>query len=416
MKHLRPALIAFVCTLGPVFAQDQERRAPPVEIPDFSNLEEYFYEPKSTVTFGFRFISGAKLNFGGQGRIPAPEDPGAATGSDFKRTYHDGSVSPDARVVARLDSSGNPVIDPQANSVIFDPIIPDGRTNTWAYADAGQLSRLGYVAFRSYSAEVVDTGVRETDGNSGYGMDIAVTRDIGKLFRGRIPWGITMGVSINDISGISRDTVLARISTLTDFYSTYGRTPPGAPYSSPSSATTEVIDAKGNPVLNEDGTTRTVTVDTSVLISNQPDGRTITDTVNNTNVTTSWRIKGAYMTFRVGPSFWVPITTRLRAGFSVGAAAVYSGTTYSVNQTLVPDFGPDITDTKLNETDQVLVGYYADATLQYDLTERAGLYAGAVMQSTGSYTQEIDSENASYSTKIDLANQNGFRAGLSIRF
>jgi hypothetical protein len=64
----------------------------------------------------------------------------------------------------------------------------------------------------------------------------------------------------------------------------------------------------------------------------------------------------------------------------------------------------------------LLPGYYADATVQFDLTERAGLYAGAIFQSAGSYTQTADSATGSYSTKIDLSNQNGLRAGLSIRF
>src|SRR6185295_17797700 len=150
MKHLRLAVFAFVSTLGLASAQDEERRAPPVEIPDFSNLDEYFYEPKSTVTFGFRYISGAKTSFSGRGRLPSPEDPGLASGANLKRVYHDGAVQPDARVVARLDSSGNPVIDPQANSQVFDPITPDGRTNTWNYTDVSQLSQPGYVAFHTY--------------------------------------------------------------------------------------------------------------------------------------------------------------------------------------------------------------------------------------------------------------------------
>src|SRR5688572_7217439 len=127
MKSFRFALIALVSAVGVANAQDEERRAPPVEIPDFSNLDEYIYEPKSTVRFGFRYISGAKTSFSGQGRIPSPEDPGAATGANVARVYHDGSVLPDARVVARLDSGGNPIIDPQTNSPAFDPISPDGR-------------------------------------------------------------------------------------------------------------------------------------------------------------------------------------------------------------------------------------------------------------------------------------------------
>ena len=40
----------------------------------------------------------------------------------------------------------------------------------------------------------------------------------------------------------------------------------------------------------------------------------------------------------------------------------------------------------------------------------------SVFQSAGSYTQEVNSDNANYNTKIDLGNQSGVRAGLSIRF
>src|SRR5215207_4290828 len=94
MKHLRLALVTFVSVVGLASAQEEERRAPPVEIPDFSNLDEYIYEPKSVVTFGFRYVSGAKTSFSGQGRLPSPENPGSATGANISRVYHDGAVQP----------------------------------------------------------------------------------------------------------------------------------------------------------------------------------------------------------------------------------------------------------------------------------------------------------------------------------
>ncbi|WP_414663096.1 hypothetical protein [Horticoccus sp. 23ND18S-11] len=415
MKHLRFALFAAVSTLGLAHAQDEERRAPPVEIPDFSNLDEYIYEPKSTVRFGFRYISGAKTSFSGQGRILSPENPGERTGANLQRVYHDGSVQPDSRTVARLDSSGNPIIDPQSNSAVFDAIAPDGRTNSWNYTDASQLSQLGFVAFHTYSAEIIDTDVRRKETASSAGMDITVARDMGKLW-GRLPWTLTTGLSINDISANTTDRVRATLTTLTDFYNLYGRVPPDAPYSSPSSATTTVVDASGNPVLNDDGSTKTSTTDTSVLIGNEPAGRTIDSITGNSNVDNRWKVKGAYYTMRAGPTVWVPITTRLRASLSVGAAIVYSGTNYTVTQTFAPELGAEISDTASSAAYKLLPGYYADATVQFDLTERAGFYAGAVFQSAGSYTQTVNTDTANYSTKIDLANQNGVRAGLSIRF
>lgn len=416
MKQLRIALFALAATLGVAFAQEEERRAPPIEIPDFSNLDEYIYEPKSVMTFGFRYIGGAKMSFFGQGKIPSPEDPGVASGANLLRAYHDGRVQPDARSVARLDSSGNPVIDPQSNTAVYDPIAPDGKTNTWNYTDASQLLRPGYVRFSSYSADVIDTAVREKKPGSSAGMDLAVSRDMGKLFGGRLAWTLTAGMSVNDLSATKSDAVRATLTTVSDYYSLYGQAPPDAPYSAPSTATENVVDAAGNAVLGSDGVAQTISVDTSVLIGNEPAGRLSSTETNDTSVKNRWKLKGSYFTFRAGPTVWLPITGRLRASVSVGAAMVYSGSTYSVTQTLQPALGAEITDTSTSEAYKLLPGYFADATVQFDLTERTGFYAGAVFQSAGSYTQTVDSTNSHYSTKIDLANQNGVRAGLSYRF
>jgi hypothetical protein len=95
---------------------------------------------------------------------------------------------------------------------------------------------------------------------------------------------------------------------------------------------------------------------------------------------------------------------------------VYSGTSYTVTQTFTPASGADIADTSSSNVYKLLPGYYADATVQFDLTERTGFYAGAILQSAGSYTQNVDTANAHYSTKIDLSNQSGIRAGMSYRF
>src|SRR4051812_38952990 len=184
MKFPRVALIVFASVLSSVARaqQEEERRAPPVEIPDFSNLDEYIYEPKSTVTLGFRHLSGAKTSFSGHGKLLSPEDPGPATGPNLARNYHDGSVQPDQRTAPRLDASGNTIIDPDSGGAIFDPIAPDGKTNTWAYTDARQLAvENGYVAFHTYSADITDATTRSNKAVATNGMELAVSRDMGKL-------------------------------------------------------------------------------------------------------------------------------------------------------------------------------------------------------------------------------------------
>lgn len=417
MKQLRLALMVFASALGIARAQDEERRAPPTELPDFSNLDEYIYEPKSTVTFGMRNLSGAKTSFAGQGRIPSPEDPGPATGANISRRYHDGQVLADTRVQPRLDNSGNPLTDPSSGAPLFDPIAPDGKTNSWTYTDPRQLEAAeGYVAFHSYSAEIVDTGVREQKGKNSYGMELAVSRDMGSLFGTRMSWVLTAGMSLNDISSSTSDKVQADLTSIVDYYSLFGQTPPAPPYSAPSSVSTPVLDASGNPVLDASGVAQTITTDTTILIGNEPAARVTNTITDSVSVSNRWRLKGAYYTFRAGPTVWIPIFNRLRFSVSGGVALAFAGTTYTVTQSFQPELGEEIFNSSSSDAYKLLPGYYVDASLQFDLTDRAGFYAGAVYQSTGSYTQTLESETANYTTKIDLGSQSGLRAGMTVRF
>jgi hypothetical protein len=52
MKYLRFALLVFVAAASLVRGQDEQQQRPPTEIPDFSNLDDYIYEPKSILSFG----------------------------------------------------------------------------------------------------------------------------------------------------------------------------------------------------------------------------------------------------------------------------------------------------------------------------------------------------------------------------
>ncbi len=416
MKHLRLVFVALATAACLSRAQEEQQQRPPTEIPDFSNLDDYIYEPKSILSFGFRRLSGPKLKFFGTGKLATTEDPGPAAGRNLTRTYHDGSVSPDARFAARVDGNGNPVVDPDSGSQIFDPIAPDGRTNTWSFQKDTQVTADGFVGFNTYSAEVIDSTVRSTDGKANFGMELAVSRDMGKLLGTRMTWQLIAGMSINDLSGSKSDSVQARLTAITDLYSLDGQVAPTAPYSAPSSTTTSVLDSAGNAVLNDDGSAQNVTVDTTTLITNQPSLRTSKTTTDTTSVNSRWKLSGAYYTFRAGATVLVPFGSRLKATFSAGPALVYSGSTYTITQTYTPETGAEITDTSTSSTSHLLPGYYADATLQFDLTERTGFYAGAVVQGAGEYTHNLSTTAAQSSSKIDLARQQGFRGGMTIRF
>lgn len=398
MKSLR--LVFSLCALAACSLRAQEeRQAPPTEIPDFSNLDEYIYVPKSTMHFGFRNLSGPKTSFSGKGKLLAAENIGTSTNPNENRVYHDGSVSADARTTQVDNGDGTSTTVPVPN---------DGKTNTWGYGSDKQLVD-GYMTFHTYSASITDTSIRAQNAERTSGIELSVGYDMGKVFK-RFDWSIIAGVGLNDISSSMSGAVKADLTTVTDTYSLFGQIPPAAPYSSSANSTTTVT------VTNGDGTTSSDTSDTSVLLGNRPVDRSTSVTSDSTSVRNRWKLKGAYFTSRVGPSLTMQFTSRLKASVSAGLAVVYAGTTYSVDEAFLPETGAEITDSMKDEASKFLVGYYADATLQFDATERTGFYVGAVYQATGSYDQTIASTNANYSTKIDLNNLNGLRAGMTFRF
>lgn len=422
--HRLAALFAFVSLLGIAHAQEEEKqRGPSVEIPDFSNLDEYIYEPKSTVKLGFRNLSGAKVNFSGQGTIPTPEtyDPNQL-GPNVAKYYRDGTVLPDTRTTPQLDSSGNPMIDPQTGTTQTARVPNDGKTNSWGYGFASQVDNapLGYIAFHSYSAAVTDTATRNAKSRSTSGLDLTVSRDMGTLLGGKITWGFIGGLSVNDISAKKNDRVAGLFTTYTDLYSLLGANAPAAGYDgtsgSASGSLSGVVSSSGTSSVSTDGT---------ALLANEPSshdkstknadtGTAGTDVLSS--ITDTWKLKGAYYTFRGGAEMWYVMSSRFRAGVSFGAAVVYSGTHYSVTQVALPDTGNAMTTVDTESVNKLLPGYFADATLQFDITEKTGFFAGAVFQSATSYTQSLNSTISHYAAKVDLSNQNGVRAGMSIRF
>jgi hypothetical protein len=230
---------------------------------------------------------------------------------------------------------------------------------------------------------------------------------MGKAFK-RFDWSLIAGVSLNDIASSMNDKVSARLTTVTDTYNLFGQLPPSAPYSAPSSVSSSVT--------NTDGTTSTDTADNTTLLGNAPLSRTTSTITDSTSVNNRWKLKGSYFTMRAGPSLTLQFTTRFKASVSAGLAMIYAGSNYTVVESFEPETGAEINETVTDDATKFRIGYYADATLQFDATERTGFYVGAVYQATGSYDQAIATENANYATKIDLNNLNGFRAGLTFRF
>ena len=397
----KPFLALFLLSATAAWAQTQSDAEPaPPEMP--TNLtfdtDVYFIEPKFTLSFGARGLTGTKTSFHGTGHISTSQDVGGVTGDQTPRTYHDGTVSPDGRTT---------VIDNGDGTTTVVPISPDGFTNTWSFTSQTQITSTGDLALHTYYADVVDTGPRSKDGGVSFGMEVAATRDMGKI-SAHFEWKLVGGLSINDIQGKLTSLQTSNITTLTDIYSLNGSVPPTAPYTAPAPA--------GTTITNPDGTTTTTTNDTTTLLAQDPQSRTVTTAIDNTEVTNHFHIKGAYYTFRAGPTFIIPITQRLRISLSGGAAVVYVGSTFSVEQDFQPVTGVEVSGLEESTKINIMPGYYADADVEYALTDRTGFYLGAVYQDTGSFKQSINSTTAQYTTKVDLSNLQGFRMGMNVRF
>jgi hypothetical protein len=381
MKFLCRALCVLFIAICAVRAA-QEEESP---LGDFAPLDDdlVLYIPKFAVKLGFRGIGGVKTGFGGKGVLFSTTELDGSTGVANRR-YHDGYVLLDSRTV--FDPSGNTV-----------PITPDGRTNTWAFLDPTQATDDGLIAMHSYSVSTTDSSFTSKDPGTAFGVELSLDREIGNVFGTKMKWGVVGGVSINQIYSTTSGSLTGDVTTITDKYSLGGQAAPTAPFTGP---------------------TFGGSVDTTPLLGSELLERTTTVVSTPGAMLSTWKVRGAYMTFRAGASLWVPITGRFSAQVSAGPVLVYAGSTYDVTQTFKPNTGDSITQYISDGDSKILPGFYVDASLQFAMNDTAGLYLGAVYQSSGDYEQEAlsDDGNSKYSTRIDLSSLQGIRAGVSFKF
>jgi hypothetical protein len=413
MRLLRSALCVACLSLGGLRAADEEEKQQPEEIPDFNQIDEYTYVPKSTLSLSSRFfINGPKTTYSGQGAIPSPVNPGSdVTVPNVSHTYVDGMVNPDTRSVPVSNGVG------ETTSV---PIPSDGRTNSWSYQNASQLLPNGDMSFHAYSGEVTDTAAHPTVGAPNLGLELLMDRDMGKLGK-HFKWAITAGFSIADIHSSTYSNVPTQLTTLTDTYDLFGQVPPAPPYSSPNTVSQTVINSSGQAVSGGSSTTPTQEVDQTILLGNIPLNRTVT-TLDTTSIN-RYFIEGAYYTLRIGPTLIMPIGSHWKLSVSVGPDIIYAGSELNVLENLTFEEGEaPITELYQKENTKILPGYYGDIDVRYDFTETAGFYLGAIYQGGGSYSQVVPSgdgpngSGAAYSSRIDFANEEGVKAGLTVRF
>jgi len=422
MRFLRPALCALLLPVLGVRARADDSKddsadhpQAPEEIPNFNQLDEYIYVPKSTLSLGTRFfLHGPKASYSGQGDNPSTVDSGAENVPNVSHTYLDGSVSPDQRTVSVQAGLGG---------TTTQPIAPDGRTNTWSYDYATQLLPNGNIAFHSYDEEVVDTATHTTTAAPNLGLELILDRDMGKLGK-HFKWSLTAGFSIGDIHASTYQSVPTLETTTTDTYDLFGQVPPSAPFTSPNTIT-QTVYGQGSSVTLQTGTsTATQQATQTILLGNQPLSRV--DTFTDTYSLNRYFTEGAYYTLRAGPTLDVPIGSKWNLTVSAGPALIYAGSIMNVLEDFQLVAGTNYYTLYQKENNHILPGYYVDVNLQYALTEKAGLYLGGMIQGAGSFTQTVASGTGingayagvgtEYSSKINFGDQQGLKGGLTVRF
>jgi hypothetical protein len=410
MKRYLPLVFSLAFALCPLHGQygapkddsdDKEQAQAPEEIPDFNNLDEYIYQPRSTLNYGLRFMEGPKVTFGGVGAVVAPESVTDVTTPNIYRIYHDGAVDPDGRSLAIGTGSGTGSV----------PAASDGKTNTWTYIDPTQLTPDDFMQFHIYSAYVPAIDPLAISAKSGMGAELFNSLDMGKLGK-HLKWSLFGGISISGINGSTFTNEPASVSTITDTYNLYGQTPGtpvvGAPYGSPST-TTDTLTLNG-------GGTEIAPVNSTTLISNTPVDRQV-DSSSAGFVTDHFKVSGEDFTIRGGPQVEYDINDHMKFVVTVGPAFIYAGTSFTATELLQPDTGAPIVDVVSSGVTAFRLGAYADATLEYDVTDTTGFYLGAFYQDAGNYTEHIyDGYGSAYTSGVNLSDQQGLRTGMSFRF
>jgi len=416
MRFLRLALCVACLPVAGLLAQqkDEDKGPVPEEIPNFNQLDEYIYVPKSTLSLGTRFfLRGPRTTYAGQGENPSIVNPGDASTvgvPNISRTYIDGTIAPDQRTVT---------INAGLGGETQVPIAPDGRTNTWGYTNANQLLADGNIAFHTYSAEITDTASHEVTGAPNTGMELILDRDMGKIGK-NMKWSFTVGFSVADIHASSYLAVPTTISTRADTYDLFGQVPPSAPYNSPSTVSQTVYGTGGTIVSGSSSTTATQSVTQQILLGNKPLS-SVTTTLDTTTVN-RYFTEGAYYTLRMGPMLTIPWGSHWKLNMSAGPDIFYLGTQLNVLEDLFIATGEEYKKLYQKYNTKLLPGYYVDVNLQYQLTDTAGLYMGGIYQGAGTFAQSMPSgtdgnnKGLSYTSKLDFGSQEGVKGGITVRF
>lgn len=404
---LRPVLLAgaALASTALTFAQSLPPASEPTEeelLQDIRAIEELAV-PKNQLAFGLRFGGKLKATFQNVGSITSSLDlPDTAT--EANRAYNDGYVYLDSRV----DDDGN-------------DIPSDGRTNTWSYNSAAQVSADGTaIDLHRYETRSEGASMLATSDPS-IGLDIEGSRELFRFGRPLGPGrrvftlGAHFGFGLNTLNAKTSGNVTATLLTITDSYSLLGAPPPGGDPSDSDSTGYSAPSTTTVTVTNPDGTTTTQTIDNTTYLGSTPQSRSETATPGAANVKGLWQVKGAYFALRAGPWLrWQP-SERFSVRLSAGATVNVVGLRMRYDEQLDLE---NLTTAVQNADESVAensvqAGYYGGVDAEYWFTERTGFFGSAAYELS---TRDSEMTLGGRSALIKMSAGLGLRSGLSFKF
>ncbi|MBX3735442.1 MAG: hypothetical protein KF715_02030 [Candidatus Didemnitutus sp.] len=431
--NLRPvSTVALLAALvAPAFAQSASSTDEEANLALTLPTDEW-YVPKNNLNFGIRILNkGAAVRFGNLGSISNVRTTGPDASGNY--VYDTGYVKKDAlrdpfetKTAPDPDTKvGTPTFygEPIGNGryrahqvtraeeggPLTDKVVGEGLSYDAAFSREWSASSTSLIdgsllRMSNYSA-TSEGAFAEKEEGANSGIELSMSRVFGKLGK-RLEWGIAGGIALNPINAKTGGAVRATLSVYSDYFRIGGTLPDGV---------------KSGPTFTDFDTTvdgDDQSLETTVPVGAAPDttvagtGKTVT-TVGGATIDGNWKIKGAYFLMRVGPQIRAQLTERLGVSASLGMAGAFSGTRYSVVESLtVSDLPTPITEEADDSKSAFLGGIYADVNLDWAATERTGFYAGVNMQKFGSYDMEVGGRTA----KIDFGNAVGIRGGMNFKF
>jgi hypothetical protein len=357
----------------------------------------------------------SSVSFGGLGAIPASEFLPGADQADFPlRSYDDGEVRLDTLRPNEVDEAGNQTstpggvyfqeveqIDGSVRTNQFNSFTP-GQTRSWGYLNPEQDNGDGTISMNSFSTQSTGAAFQRDAESSELGFEMAVSRRLMNFGR-KVELNLSGSVGLSDFGASTSQRISADLVTLTDVYRVIGDVP--------SPANFPTFDG----VLSGPGGTIIGSVEDSPPLQQVTQDRRFSTVADGADVEGAWSIDGSYYSFRFGPELRGHLTERIAFAAGAGVLGALVGSDFSVAEILDLDGYPTLRGVGFRGTDSVsefLVGYYAEVSIEYWITQRTGFFLGAVIESLDDFVQTFGGRTAA----VAIGDATLVRVGIVHRF